>query len=291
MEDKKSFSRVGFGLIIIFIAGLIFQTLVLRSRPFAVFDSSLIIVSNFIGMYGIGLPIFLYLFKDREKLDVPRKEKISFKEGFVLFTIGFAVMYVVNLGCTVIFTLLGAKITNQLGETIMGLNIVSAFLLIVIIGPILEELLFRKTLYRFSDTLGENGYIIFSSIMFSLFHLNITQSIYTFFLGIILAYLYVKTGKLIVPIVMHMVVNFVGSIIPLLLFGSETAVVFYSLIALILVVAGLVFLIVNFSQVKAIFKTDNHFSLSQSVRNPGMIIFLILSIGMILLGIFGAFFI
>jgi membrane protease YdiL (CAAX protease family) len=53
-----------------------------------------------------------------------------------------------------------------------------------------------------------------------MFHGNITQIIYTFGAGLILAWVYAKTKKLIYPIILHMLINFFSSIPSLLIMDS-----------------------------------------------------------------------
>ena len=67
-----------------------------------------------------------------------------------------------------------------------------------IMGPILEELLFRGIVYnRLKIYLSHKKSVIITSILFSIMHLpNIINVIYTFFLSFILIYLYDKYKSL-----------------------------------------------------------------------------------------------
>ena len=48
--------------------------------------------------------------------------------------------------------------------------------------------------------------------MFAFYHGNIYQFCYAFVLGCVFGYVYVKSGKMIYTIVLHMMINFMGSI-------------------------------------------------------------------------------
>ena len=86
--------------------------------------------------------------------------------------------------------------------------LVLQILSIVILGPICEELVFRGLVYRrIRDYIGYLPAVFLSSIMFGAFHLNLTQGLFAFALGIILALIYEKYGRLWLPIAGHMANN------------------------------------------------------------------------------------
>lgn len=85
-----------------------------------------------------------------------------------------------------------------------------------IIGPMVEELLFRGLVFHFveRDT-GKEGVAIFiSALLFGIWHGIFVQGVYTFLIGLVLGYLYAKTRKLIWPFLVHLVNNFSGTLPP-----------------------------------------------------------------------------
>lgn len=94
----------------------------------------------------------------------------------------------------------------------------SAGFLMQIIGlgvviPVAEELMFRGILYkRFRERQGFWYSALWSSLLFSFMHSNTTQMIYTFLLGVLLAYLYEKFGSFRAPVVLHVLLN-TGSVV------------------------------------------------------------------------------
>ncbi|MCI7069722.1 MAG: CPBP family intramembrane metalloprotease [Bacteroides pyogenes] len=81
-------------------------------------------------------------------------------------------------------------------------------LAIAIIGPTVEELVFRGAvlkalLKQYSPTKA----ILISSLLFAVFHLNPAQMLPAFLLGALLAWTYYKTASLIPCILMHIVNN------------------------------------------------------------------------------------
>ena len=83
---------------------------------------------------------------------------------------------------------------------------------IAILAPILEEIVFRKLICRRLLPLGEGYAIILSAIIFGLCHENFFQFFYALGVGLILALIYVKTGKLIHTITFHAIINLFGGV-------------------------------------------------------------------------------
>lgn len=79
---------------------------------------------------------------------------------------------------------------------------------VAIAGPILEELLFRGAvekllLQRYTPAKA----ILFSALIFGVFHLNPVQIVPAFLIGLMLGWMYYKTGSLIPCIVAHILNN------------------------------------------------------------------------------------
>ena len=73
--------------------------------------------------------------------------------------------------------------------------------------------MFRGILYkRFRERQGFWYSALWSSLLFSFMHSNTTQMIYTFLLGVLLAYLYEKFGSFRAPVVLHILLN-TGSVV------------------------------------------------------------------------------
>jgi membrane protease YdiL (CAAX protease family) len=88
--------------------------------------------------------------------------------------------------------------------------IILTYVLSFTLVPIMEELLFRGYLFnKWGENFGILKAMIFSSILFSLLHWN-TGCISHFILGIFCCMAYVKTKRLIVPILLHAFNNIIA---------------------------------------------------------------------------------
>ncbi len=87
------------------------------------------------------------------------------------------------------------------------------FLSVVIVAPVIEEIIFRGIildglLKRYSPQKS----IIISSLLFGIVHLNPWQFAGAFLIGIFIGWVYYKTGKLTLAILIHFVNNLIGFI-------------------------------------------------------------------------------
>lgn len=175
-------------------------------------------IFNSVPQYLIAFPI-LFLMVKGMKTKYREKSRISAYEFFSLFLISQTAMSVGNLigeafnGFFSAFK--GSEVTDPVGELITSSPIWLLFITVVVIGPIFEELIFRKLMIDRLSRYGELIAVMVSSVAFGLFHGNFYQFFYAVMLGLILGYMYAKTRNIKYSILMHMLINFFGSIVAL----------------------------------------------------------------------------
>ncbi|MDQ2086926.1 type II CAAX endopeptidase family protein [Herbivorax sp. ANBcel31] len=98
---------------------------------------------------------------------------------------------------------------EELMNIIMGSS--NIFLLLISVGilfPVLEEVVFRGFIFsELKKNMNVIWAVIIQALLFGLVHLNIVQGTYAFFLGIILACVYIWTKSIWAPIIVHIVFN------------------------------------------------------------------------------------
>jgi len=83
-----------------------------------------------------------------------------------------------------------------------------AALKVVVIAPVIEEILFRGIIMHGLMRNYRSWYaVLLSAILFSVFHLNPWQMTYTFFLGLLLGWIMVRTRSLPMAIMVHALNN------------------------------------------------------------------------------------
>lgn len=113
-------------------------------------------------------------------------------------------------------------------EKMIQPNILS-FISVAVAAPILEEILFRGIILEgFLRNYSPQKAIIWSAVLFGVFHLNPWQAIGAIIFGLFFGWLYWKTNSLIPGIILHFVNNFAAFI---LTFGIDKNIeTFYQLI-------------------------------------------------------------
>ena len=90
------------------------------------------------------------------------------------------------------------------------------WLYVLLLAPFLEEILFRLLLLKYIfHPLPFFAANILQAFAFGLYHMNLVQGIYTFFIGLLIGYVFRKTGHLGYAFLFHFTVNAMN--IPVLL--------------------------------------------------------------------------
>ena len=150
-------------------------------------------------------------------------KSLSAKQLALLSLSSLGCMYAFNFITTVLRIVLAyfgieapTAVHDSLTQTSLPLALFSA----LIVAPILEELFYRRFICDRLAKYGEWPAVLFSGLTFSLFHMNFEQLFYAFALGCIFAAVYIKTGKLRYTVIMHFIVNLVGTVPGLALIKS-----------------------------------------------------------------------
>ncbi|MCD8167042.1 MAG: CPBP family intramembrane metalloprotease [Bacteroides sp.] len=87
-------------------------------------------------------------------------------------------------------------------------NNIGGVVAIVITGPVVEELLFRGAIQGYlQKQMSPRKAILISALIFGIIHLNPAQVIFAFIYGVLLGWIFYKTGSLLLCITLHIVNN------------------------------------------------------------------------------------
>ncbi len=229
-SNQKYFSKIGFNYLIYAICTIIFPLIILNiigTNSEIGNNINIRLILSAICNYVLPFPVLYYLMK---KLDSDRLEKESLKiETFLLYLcISFTLMIIGNVIGLAVTALIGnaiqSDIVNPIQTLINSSDIMLNLIIISIFGPIFEELFFRKLLIDRTIKYGARISIILSATLFGLMHGNLNQFFYAFLLGGFFAYVYMKTGKIIYPILLHISLNLMGSVLSLFVLESANAI-------------------------------------------------------------------
>ncbi|MCM1113000.1 MAG: CPBP family intramembrane metalloprotease [Muribaculum sp.] len=219
-ESKKIFSRLGWcyiaGTVEVYLMQTICSYLIQTYRPEWMNRMEILLIFSGIIVYALGMPLILLLTHGMEKT-VPERHKMKWWQFLLAFIMCYALIYVSNLAGNLITMIVGAakgsSVENDLIGYVTGGNMFVNFVLMVVVAPIVEEYVFRKTIVDRTVKYGQGLAIAASGLMFGLFHGNLNQFAYAVGLGAFFAFLYIKTGNLKITIALHAMVNFLGSVV------------------------------------------------------------------------------
>lgn len=191
--------------------------------------ATIYIVLNSINVCVIGTSVLALALR---KLPVTKIEKRPMKIGQLLLLImmmygltqvGSLMGMPIHLALTTIGSLTAdsedaaAELSNNL---VFSSGTVIRIISIGILPAIFEELLFRKFLIDRTIRHGEFISCAMSGIMFGLWHGNFQQFFFAFFIGVLFAFVYIRTGNIIYTMIMHASMNLVTSTVTVELFNA-----------------------------------------------------------------------
>ncbi len=166
--------------------------------------------------YVVGYPMVKYFMDKREKREIERR-KLRFSDFLIFLCIAECFLIVGSLIGNYVNGLIsaatGIEITNPVGDVLNSSVLWVNILVAGIIGPIFEELLFRKLLVDNLSKYGEGLAITVSGFAFGLFHGNFTQFFYATMIGLLFGYIYIRTGRIRYTIILHMMINLGSTLI------------------------------------------------------------------------------
>lgn len=133
--------------------------------------------------------------------------------GLILFIVLVAIVFAIVAVLAPAIDLNQAQdVAFSFGHSNLGLGI--SFVATVLLAPIVEELYFRGLMLpavakRFGWIFGVLG----SSVFFAILHLQANVIIYTFLLGVVLCFFYIRLKSIIPGIFLHMINNLIAFVV------------------------------------------------------------------------------
>lgn len=320
MHARKSYLRLGWSLVVMEVGAQIGAVLiallgaVLASAGHDVSGTWwYFLLSNFLPIYLFGMPFALLILR-RAPAERPEPLLLSAKTFFQLLLICFPLLYIGSLIGNMVSNGLSGGLAENTLELLAEENAPLMTLSALLIAPLGEEFFFRRQIIDRCSQYGEKTAILYSGLAFGLFHMNFYQFFYAFALGVLLAYVYTRTRRLRYTILLHMSINFIGSLPNFLpgfseaesaaenadslvegvesaaeaLSGSELVVTVYGLCILALTIWGFIYLLRR-ARHFVLFPAPEELPRRQCRRaaylNAGMIVFLLLSLVMFVLAL------
>ena len=292
VENKKVFNRIGLAIFVSMILVNIIQ--VIFFGIIGVVNQELLSSPwiNYAGIaisfYLIGFPVFYLMIKNLPQEEKRESKTLGVFEVIKICFMSYSLVYIVNLLTNLLMMLIavfkGSEVTNPLVNVIEGSNWIWSLIFAGILSPIIEEMMFRGVMLNKLRRYGDKVAIITTAILFGLFHANFSQFFYAVALGMIFAYVTLKTGTIKYSIILHIVVNMMGGVILPAVIGDGSNLVAVGCVGLVLlaiVIVGLVLLIKNRKNISLL---DGEIKLEKGTAfktiwvNVGMILYVVISL-------------
>ena len=232
-EVRRAFSRMGLGLCLGLLVSQLTPTVLAALFPgFDAQAHAFLVGGLCTGCFT--LPVMALIGR---RLPAARPEKNVLSPGafLALVCICYAAMIggnLVGIGVNLLLSPGSVDLVSNLAAA-SGASAETVFAFVVL-APAFEELVFRKVLVDRVLPYGEWPAILFSGVTFGLFHGNLTQFFYAFLLGMILAYVYVRTGNILYTMGIHACINFLGGVLPILVPKAAVLLVLVAVAGIVL---------------------------------------------------------
>lgn len=307
---KKDSNSVGFILLLLFLTMTVFSfvtvlipTIIsmlnnnlstnisgisfLEDTTFIMLESGLV---SLISVFGVA-----FIYSLLSKMDLGKTyptQKLGFKLTFLLSSFGLSIAMIANYVSNMtagVFNLFGIDINIDIDYKCDNLLEVILFYTSVALLPALaEEFAFRGVILKIMRKHSDSLAVIVSGVMFGLMHGNFTQIPFALVVGLILAYITVKTNSLIPAMIIHFLNNSISVTLTLMYSNeniSETIVNYANVILMITIsVLGIISFSVIALNHKGFFKlygANTPVPFKQKVltfcKSPTVIIFTVIS--------------
>ena len=160
------------------------------------------------GYISVVLLILYYALNLKNKFAFNKRD---IKKTLKYFLVFLPIIFVISFLCKLIlFEYEEQKMVLEIKKNFYN-NLFNNFLLIIIVAPIIEEIVFRglfyKTLKKFVPFIQAS---IISSLIFAIIHENILSFTILFLFSLYLTWIYERTNSILYPILTHSIFNFLN---------------------------------------------------------------------------------
>jgi len=190
---------------------------------FSGIDEYVALIYTNISVFMIGL-IIIYLLLRKELLIEQKENPLTIGRIILWSVVGLILAYLGQMFAVMIeMNILDIKLGSDNTDLIVKLSQMNILFILLpaLIGPIIEELVFRKALFgSLAKKMNLHVAAVISALIFALIHFDFEHTLIYFVMGLVFTFLYVQTKRIIIPILAHMGMNSLA-VISQLLIGPE----------------------------------------------------------------------
>lgn len=169
--------------------------------------------------------VFLLWYRKQKDKPAPAAfdEVFGIRNIAIILISGLSMQIAVSMCLNLILPLFPQTLEHYttLLEGLIGGNVIVSVICTAVLAPIAEELIFRELMTRHLRKLFPFWFAnIIQAVVFGIYHLNIVQGIYAFFLGLLLGYVAYRMKSVWASIMLHGIVNASGLVLDIILPGA-----------------------------------------------------------------------
>lgn len=243
---RKAWSEI-IGYLCVFIVSMIVSTVLFITIDFLRYGEIALEASlntNHISAVGIGLSLLIYM------LTVRREKKLSLWKycgvrkisiADICLAIGLGILLNVCISFITqlkFFQVLVLEHDDKINNVLYPESLLIVILVIGILAPIMEEILFRGLIYQsLRNSYSITAAIFLQATIFAIIHINPLQIMYTFLLALLFMWLANRTNSLLTSILAHSSFNLTTILLSRIIKEQESAV--YFLLLLVFAIAAI----------------------------------------------------
>ncbi len=222
-QEKKELRTISIGLGIAIIIYLVIQTyasmaLAKNSELYSLYKESAVFQYAFnvifVSVLSVAVPfgIFALINKGKYKSPVFPSKPIKASKCFqwVCFGMGCCILANIIVSYIIVFfkTFLHLELTQ--GDSLKPTNLIDCIMCVIaiaIIPAICEEFAMRCCALQLLKNYGKGFAVCAVSVVFGLLHGNVIQFVFAFLVGLVLAYVTIKTDSIVPAILIHLLNN------------------------------------------------------------------------------------
>ena len=165
-----------------------------------------------LSVVSIYIPAYLYLRDEKRKYFTDCFEDVKPSKAIIIcMGIGLTGQYagvLANIPVNMILYTLGVEITPKVPEITNLASYLGGVLTMCLLPAVFEEVMFRGVVLNYFRQFGKKSAIIFSSLLFAIMHMDISNFLATFVLGFVLSNIVCRSNRMVYSMIVHFCVNF-----------------------------------------------------------------------------------
>ena len=220
-------------------------------------ENTSLLLSRYFGSFSIiesaimAVCLFAWFFTMRKTTwQTVRRDNLTATHLMTMIPIALAMLGIVNLYMIGIQFLSGHSLiikdlldeytkSASIGSGTRGLETAGYYIGVGIFIPVIEELLFRGIILgEFLSTMKADIAVILTALIFGMMHMQPVQIVYAIACGLILGYVYLYSNSIFLSILIHILLNLLGGILPAIFANNLSALNILGFTEIFFILAG-----------------------------------------------------